>query len=34
MDHLNAWRAVEAVMRTGSVSAAAQESGVTNAAVS
>ena len=33
MDHLNAWRAVEAVMRTGSVSAAAQESGVTNAAV-
>ena len=33
LDHLNAWRAVEAVMRTGSVAAAAEAIGVTSAAI-
>lgn len=32
-DHLNAWRAVEAVIRTGSVTGAAETIGVTNAAI-
>ncbi len=33
VDHLNAWRAVEAVIRTGTVAAAADEVGVTSAAI-
>lgn len=33
LDHLNAWRVVEAVLRQGTIAAAAEEIGVTSAAV-